>query len=118
MKLIINLLLVFYLVLRPVMPLVEYVVNYDYISDVLCINKKKPELHCNGKCYLGKELAKSSSEDSKSKNPAQKIIDCYIPVEISVVKTVGQRLLSGLTFTHTTDYSYLYLKHIFRPPIV
>jgi len=118
LKLIFNLLLVFYLVLKPVLPLVEYAVNYDYISDVLCINKKKPELHCNGKCYLGKELAKNSSEDSKSKNPTQKIIDCYIPVEIAAVKTVGQRFFTSLTFKHTTDYSYLYLKHIFRPPIV
>ncbi|MPT32050.1 MAG: hypothetical protein E2600_10385 [Chryseobacterium sp.] len=118
MKLIFNLLLVFYLVLKPVLPLVEYVVNYDYISEVLCINKKKPELHCNGKCYLGKELAKNSSEDSKSKSPTQKIIDYYIPVDISAVKTVGQRFFTSLIFTHTTDYSYLFLKHVFRLPII
>ncbi|MPS72615.1 MAG: hypothetical protein E2590_05615 [Chryseobacterium sp.] len=118
MKLIFNLLLAFYLVFKPVLPLVEYVVNYDYISDVLCINKKKPELHCNGKCYLGKELAKNSSEDSRSKNLTQKIIDCYIPVEISAVKTVEQRFFTSPIFTHATDYSYLFLKHIFRPPII
>jgi hypothetical protein len=33
-------------------------INYDYISKVLCINKDKPELKCNGKCHLMKELAK------------------------------------------------------------
>jgi len=105
-------------VLKPVLPLVEYAVNYDYISDVLCINKNKPKLHCNGKCYLGKELAKNSSENSKSKNSTQKIIDCYIPVEVSEVRTVAQRFFANPILTHTADYSYLYLKNIFRPPMV
>jgi hypothetical protein len=36
----------------------DYAINYDYISKVLCINKDKPELKCNGKCHLMKELAK------------------------------------------------------------
>ena len=44
--------------LRPIAPFVEYAINYDYISKVLCINKDKPEMNCNGKCQLMKELEK------------------------------------------------------------
>lgn len=43
---------------RPVMPLVEYYLNYDYISQELCENKDKPYLECNGYCYVEKQLKK------------------------------------------------------------
>lgn len=51
------------ILVRPIIPVVEYVMNYDYISKVLCENKAKPELKCNGKCQLMKELAKASEEE-------------------------------------------------------
>ncbi len=49
--------------LKPVFPVIDYIVNYDYISKELCENKTKPELECNGKCQLMKELAKASEEE-------------------------------------------------------
>jgi hypothetical protein len=99
--------------------MLEYVINYDYISEVLCINKKKPELHCNGKCYLGKELAKSNQEDtSKTKNQTQKVLDFYIPVDISEIQNSRQEFFTNPFFTYETDYSYLFLSHILRPPII
>lgn len=57
------------LLLKPVFPVVEYVVNYDYISKVLCENKEKPKLQCNGKCHLMKELAKASDSDITGEKP-------------------------------------------------
>lgn len=50
--------------IKPVFPLIDYAVNYDYISTVLCENKAKPELQCNGKCHLMKELGKNNATDS------------------------------------------------------
>ena len=49
--------------LKPIIPVVEYIVNYDYISKVLCENKSKPKMHCNGKCRLMKELANASEQE-------------------------------------------------------
>lgn len=43
---------------RPIMPLIEYYMNYDYISQVLCENKEKPYLKCYGSCYLEKQMIK------------------------------------------------------------
>jgi len=59
------------LLLKPLIPFVDYMVNYDYISKELCVNKAKPELKCNGKCHLMKELAKAS-EDEKPINSDKK----------------------------------------------
>lgn len=56
---------------RPIMPIIEYYANYDYIATVLCENKDKPYLECNGKCYLEKQLKKINhdSHDHKSTIP-------------------------------------------------
>ena len=51
------------MLLKPVLPVIDYVVNYEYISKVLCVNKAKPKLKCNGKCHLMKELAKASENE-------------------------------------------------------
>lgn len=65
--------------LKPILPVVEYVVNYEYISKVLCVNKAKPMMHCNGKCHLMKELANASDKenpisDRKIASPTSEIL--------------------------------------------
>ena len=52
--------LALFILFKPVFPVIDYAFNYDYISKVLCVNKNKPEMKCNGKCHLMKELAKAS----------------------------------------------------------
>ena len=56
---------------RPLIPIIEYHVNYDYIVNILCENKDRPYLECNGKCYLKKQLRKinHSNHDHKSTIP-------------------------------------------------
>ncbi|WP_343611881.1 hypothetical protein [Chryseobacterium oranimense] len=121
MNLICSIFLTLYMAFRPLIPLVEYAVNYNYISTVLCINKSKPELHCNGKCYVSKELAKTNDTDSsplnKAKSSGQKILDiCTLPDIVSVQNT--QRFPSPhFNFLYETAYAFLFLKHIFKPPV-
>jgi hypothetical protein len=57
---------------RYVMPFIEYESNYEYISTVLCENRDKPSLHCNGKCFLNKEIKKLAKEESRSNQKLQK----------------------------------------------
>lgn len=52
--------------LKPVFPVIDYIVNYDYIAKELCENKAKPMLHCNGKCHLKKELARAANDNKSS----------------------------------------------------
>ncbi len=44
----------------PFLPVFDYLIHYDYISTVLCENKDKPILTCNGKCYLEKQVSKAN----------------------------------------------------------
>lgn len=121
MNLICSIFLTLFVVFRPLIPLVEYAVNYEYISEVLCINKSKPELHCNGKCYLSKEIAKTNDTDSspltKTKNSGQKLLDIYALPEITEINKTENAFFTNFNFLYKTAYSFLFLKHIFRPPV-
>jgi hypothetical protein len=52
--------------LKPIAPFVEYAINYDYISKVLCINKDKPEMSCKGTCQLMIKLQEKQEDNYKS----------------------------------------------------
>ena len=59
-------LLIFTVLLRPLWPVTEYVLNYSYIVTNLCENKDRPQMKCDGKCYLAKMFAKDSEEEHKN----------------------------------------------------
>lgn len=40
---------------------VYYQYNIEYIKKELCVNKNKPRMNCNGKCYLAKQIKKAES---------------------------------------------------------
>lgn len=54
---------------RPVLPVFDYVINQDYIAEYLCVNKDKPMLECNGKCYLAKMLQEEQEEKKQNLPP-------------------------------------------------
>ena len=45
---------------------VYYHFNKTYIAQQLCENKTNPKLHCNGHCYLTKQLKKAEEGENKS----------------------------------------------------
>lgn len=51
---------------KPVLPVFEYVINQDYIAEYLCVNKDRPMLNCNGKCYLSKMLQEEQNEKQQN----------------------------------------------------
>jgi hypothetical protein len=46
----------------------DYQVHKARITQLFCVNKARPQLHCNGKCHLAKKLRKAA--DAESKAPA------------------------------------------------
>lgn len=52
------LLILLYLVIifQPLVPIIIYRLNYNFIIKNECINRNKPWMHCNGKCYFHKQL--------------------------------------------------------------
>ncbi|WP_345117553.1 hypothetical protein [Hymenobacter algoricola] len=44
----------------------DYQVHKARITQLFCVNKARPQLQCNGKCHLAKELRKAADTDSKT----------------------------------------------------
>ena len=105
--------------LRPLQPMVEYAINYDYISKVLCINKDKPELSCNGKCQLMEKLEKQQDEDYKS---IRILIEEYPIGFVEVLEVVSNLNMHSYqekaNYGYLSNYSYLFLDSVFHPPAV
>lgn len=68
------------LVVRPVFiagHIAYYQLNIDYITEKFCENKEKPQLQCNGKCHLAKELSVVSSNTTSEDANKTKIVSAY-----------------------------------------
>ncbi|NHM05625.1 hypothetical protein G4D82_00185 [Flavobacterium sp. CYK-4] len=110
------------LFLKPVFPVMEYVLNYDYITKTLCVNKAKPQMHCNGKCHLMKELAKAAEAEkplsSDKKDHAKSAIEELFFQDITPL--TPSFIYSANTKVAKTSYRNLYCYQfdgaIFHPP--
>lgn len=110
------------ILIRPIIPIMDYLIDYEYISTVLCINKDKPELECNGKCYLMQELAKVAEEQSNEM--AKKLCSLSFsfmyfithtsPVEFTVIVTDVKQVIHYHPFLKVESFS----SSLFRPPLI
>ncbi|KOS08400.1 hypothetical protein AM493_17190 [Flavobacterium akiainvivens] len=109
-----------FLFLRPILPVGEYVFNYNYIAKELCINKDKPVMHCNGKCHLMKELAKKAAEENPSSEKKTATAQFEIlalvqePFTISFTEQVNYNISPATVYTNL--YSHNYNPVFLRPP--
>lgn len=49
--------------------LIEWKLYQKEITEKYCINKNRPEMQCNGKCYLAKQMRQIETEYEQSKQP-------------------------------------------------
>lgn len=104
-------------------PVAEYIINYDYIVKELCENKEKPELQCNGKCHLMKEMAKAAEEEkpsSSDKKENHKSIEIlfYSEIKSLVSNQVKVKNQNTVIDNYSNLYSYKTSFSIFHPPAV
>lgn len=108
-------------IVRPLVPVIIYYANYEYISTELCENKDKPEMECNGRCYL-KALQKRIAPIEQEK-PVTTVPFSMSDFPISNLDFEVFSILVPLNYkeTKTPDFSKHfviseYSTSIFRPP--
>lgn len=97
--------------------LTYYQVNRNYIIEFLCINKNKPELKCEGTCFLKKKLDLAEQSQNKSQNIIKQL-------EIPVFLVKGSNILF-FNPIHVTEnyiqikeiYDFQNMVKVFHPPI-
>jgi hypothetical protein len=45
---------------------VQFALNQKRITEQYCVNKARPQLHCDGKCYLARRLHKAGAGERKA----------------------------------------------------
>lgn len=99
---------------------VSFKVNQDYIAKVLCINKNKPEKHCNGKCVLMQRIKASEEQEQKEMPQKQKeqkdVLYCLDNLNWQVV--FPQEIVNKVerVFSYQTPFTSAFVQGIFRPP--
>lgn len=102
---------------RPVIPLVEYIIYEDYITEFLCINKENVALECNGKCYLMQRLSEQNEE--KRQNLPKISIEEYPIGFVELVEFNNSKCTltsSKDDFDYHNHYRFLFTPENFHPP--
>lgn len=105
--------------LQPIVPLCSYLINYDYYANVLCVNRSQPQLKCNGKCHLAKEISASTSDpEAAIKNEIQ--LPSVFPHTPNVAESspIDPTLQTSATFYLCCMRSTDFVERIPHPPKV
>ncbi len=101
--------------------MVEFVLKYDKIVTEYCVNVERPELLCNGICYLQKQVAKSVDQDQDKTNgqPVLKSVDLFVMQTVfSAVDMPEIVSLKKEYFIYREPRSVAYTSSRLQPPIV
>jgi hypothetical protein len=95
-----------------------YELNKKFIAEKLCENRSRPQMHCEGKCCLKKQLAKSAGQQNDNKSPVTKIENLVYQVEsfFSINACCHQSLENCFPVTRSNIVKGFY-KNIFHPPL-
>lgn len=92
-----------------------YLSNFDHFAKQLCINKDKPQMHCNGTCALSKMLIKQSHKDSNSEPVTGSSLPLLIfgfyskPINIPTAQRLSHPIYSCFPVNYTSPFSAMWL---------
>ncbi len=109
------------MLVKPLWPVAEYIMNYDYIVNVLCENKDKPELQCDGKCYLMQMLAQESEQNEKNPFGDKQLIEISQILNVVPTFNLASINLSGYDEKTSIGFlqnlrSFLFISKMVQPP--
>ena len=106
---------------------INFYLNQKEIAAIECENKDRPEMNCNGKCYLAKQLKKADNElaDKKEKQEHSisilKLVETSVFVENWKLKFEVQAFNTEkelASYYYPSSYYLLLKSDIFHPPTV
>ncbi|WP_378184942.1 hypothetical protein ACE939_08770 [Aquimarina sp. W85] len=125
MKIFFSILLVATFAIQPLLEMgniLYYQLNLDYIVEKFCVNKERPSLNCNGKCYLMSQMkTQSLSEDAPIKTTIS--VETFIPLffENISIELTGDNQIKSVTYQnweYRSPYYQQYNSKIDHPPEV
>jgi hypothetical protein len=94
--------------------------NRNYIATNLCINKSRPWMHCNGKCYFMKKIQQAAEnekkQEAKDNQNCRQVSFFQETFRLSFIEPAILETVKSTFATHTYQYSSRFIESIFRPP--
>lgn len=98
----------------------SFELNQKYIAEKLCVNKDKPWMHCNGRCYLMNKVKQAEENEKKQANKDLRTnlqITWYFQPSGMIEKpAVTDGIARNFKIHYTSRYINQYTASIFRPP--
>jgi hypothetical protein len=98
---------------------VDFTLNQATITARFCVNKARPQLHCDGKCYFAKQLKKQEERESKSAGPLKERFE-MLPAAFSPWQPQPARVATRVAPRYARVAVGAYaapLGTLFRPPL-
>ncbi len=100
---------------------VNYELRKDFIISNFCVNKDRPELHCDGQCYLAKQLKAAEQQDENEATASfmDKLFGTEFLSESPEFLTDNKLevlSLGGLSFSYIEFMPEAHLHGAFHPP--
>jgi hypothetical protein len=98
----------------------SFELNQKYIAEKLCVNKNKPWMHCNGRCYLLNKV--KQAEENEQKQASKELrsnlqINWYFePLGIATKEPLTDMIARSFKIHYTSCYTNQFTASIFRPP--
>ena len=98
----------------------DFLVNQEFIAEVLCINKDKPMLNCDGQCFLATQLKKAEEKERSAHHDYlhqnSKLSFFIIPQTVVTADTTIQLdLVDHFSAMQLGEYAE-FLSEILHPP--
>ncbi|WP_017259538.1 hypothetical protein [Pedobacter arcticus] len=89
----------------------------EYIAK--CVNKDKPQLHCNGQCVFMKKMKQQDEKQAKKNLVAYEYSAFYIHNECYTINlyTPKEEINESQFSPYLIGYRFNYHTSIFRPPV-
>lgn len=120
---IISIALVALMMYKPILctwTVIDFAINKDFIATYLCENQDRPELECQGKCFLMQKLKKQANDDAD--HQAKQLVQISKMETMNTHETDIYVFSKGMFLLLTADENAKvnggHLGSVFHPPII
>lgn len=93
-----------------------YEFNKAYIASVLCSNKEKVHLHCDGKCFLDIKLKELEQKNKQEQENLKRSIETFTQHVVVLPTPISEEIVIEHTTLFGADKPVTRSISIFQPP--
>jgi len=94
----------------------SYTFNKSYIASVFCTNKDKPDLHCEGKCFMDIKLKELEQKNKSEQDNLKRIIETIAPNTATLLAPIYEMPMLPIKIHYLQKKTIAATIEIFQPP--